>query len=220
MRSLVIFGAGDLARVAHVYFTRDSDYQVAAFSVDRAYVGEGKLCGLNVVPFDDLPRLFPAEQCDLFVAIGFKRVNRLRAETYGRCKDAGYTLATYVSSKALTMGDVQFGDNCFILENNVIQPFVKIGNDTIIWSGNHIGHDSTIGNHCFIASHAVISGNVKIDDHCFIGVNATFRDGVHVAQRCVIGAGALILKDTIVDGVYAEKGTEPAAIKSFQLRSF
>jgi len=82
------------------------------------------------------------------------------------------------------------------MENNVIQPYVKIGRDTILWSGNHIGHHTTIGNDCFIASHVVVSGSVVVGDETFIGVNATLRDNINIGKRNVIGASALILKDT------------------------
>lgn len=37
-QSLVIFGSGDIAQLAHYYFSRDSDYEVVAFTVDAAYV--------------------------------------------------------------------------------------------------------------------------------------------------------------------------------------
>ena len=50
------------------------------------------------------------------------------------------------------------GDNCFILEDNTVQPFVTIGNNVTLWSGNHIGHDSVIEDDCFISSHVVVSG--------------------------------------------------------------
>ena len=52
----------------------------------------------------------------------------------------------------------EIGENCFIFEDNTIQPFVKIGDDVVLWSGNHIGHHAEIGDHCFISSHVVISG--------------------------------------------------------------
>jgi sugar O-acyltransferase (sialic acid O-acetyltransferase NeuD family) len=134
------------------------------------------------------------------------------------CKSKGYKLITYINSKATHWGEIEVGDNCFIFEGNVIQPFVKIGNDVIMWSGNHIGHDSSIGDHCFIASHAVISGNVRIGPYCFIGVNATFRDGIIVAPECIIGAGALILKDTIEKGVYKGHKSESAPYASSNLK--
>jgi sugar O-acyltransferase (sialic acid O-acetyltransferase NeuD family) len=220
MKPVVIFGTGDFARVAFVYLSKDSIYEVAAFTVDEEHSPEGKVLGLDVVPFKGIVDTHPPERFAMFVAIGYRRVNKARAEVYNRCKQKGYELISYISSKALQWGQIEIGDNCFIFENNVIQPFVKIGNDVIIWSGNHIGHHSSIGDHCFIASHAVISGRVKIGPYCFIGVNATLRDGVTVAPECVIGAGAVILRDTKTQGVYAAKNTEPADILSPELKSF
>ena len=112
----------------------------------------------------------------------------------------------------------KIGENCFILEDNTIQPFVSIGNNVTLWSGNHIGHHSTIHDHCFIASHVVISGGVEIDESCFIGVNATLRDHIKVGAKCVIGAGALLLADTEPEGVYMGQATERAKVPSTRLR--
>ena len=181
MKRVVIFGTEDFARVAFVYLTQDSVYEVAAFTVDEEYVTEGKILGLDVVPFEGIADTHPPERFAMFVAIGYRRVNKARAEVYNRCKEKGYELISYISSKALHWGEIEVGDNCFIFENNVIQPFVRIGNDVIMWSGNHIGHHSTIHDHCFIASHVVISGGVDIGESCFIGVNATLRENAESA---------------------------------------
>ena len=220
MKKVVIFGAGDFARVARVTLAADSPYEVAAFTVHEKLIGDKKLLGLDVVPFEDLERLYPPSEYAMFVAVGYKRVNRARAEIYALCKAKGYELISYCSSKAVHVGPLEMGDNCFIFENNVIQPFVKIGSDVVLWSGNHIGHDAKIGDHVFIASHAVVSGRVEIGDYCFVGVNATFADGVKVAPACVIGAGAVILKDTRPEGVYAAEPTEARAVPSSKLRNF
>src|SRR5262249_24611730 len=150
--------------------------------------------------------------------VGNSRMNRNREAVYTEVKALGYDLVTYVNSKATVWGQLSIGDNCFILENNVIQPFTTIGNDVVMWSGNHLGHDSVIEDHCFLTSHAVIAGNVTIKRRCFIGINATIKNGVTIAEDCLIGAGATILKDTAPEGVYAVKGTEPARIRSSQLR--
>ncbi|MEP7288194.1 MAG: acetyltransferase [Chloroflexota bacterium] len=220
MEKIVIFGTGDFAQVASVYFSQDNAYSVAAFTVDRQYSAAPDLLGIPVVPFEDLLATHPPSDYKMFVAIGFKGVNRLRESIYYRCKGLGYTLVSYINSKAVHWGEVNCGDNCFIFEHNTVQPFVTIGNDVIIWSGNHIGHHVTIGNHVFIASHAVISGHVEIGDYCFIGVNATFRDNIKIASECIIGAGATILKNTKLQGVYAAKGTDPLDILSPNLKSF
>lgn len=219
-KPLVIFGSGDFARIAGHYFKVDSPYEVAAYTVNREYMDGDELQGVPVVPYEELAASHPPDEYDMFVAIGFSRVNQARAAMYQECKDAGYTLVSYVNSRATHWGEIEIGDNTFIFEENVIQPFVSIGSDVVLWSGNHIGHDSTIGDHCFIASHAVISGNVVIGDYSFVGVNATFRDGVNVAPRCVIGAGALIMKDTEEGAIHAISGTKARDLKSWDLKGF
>lgn len=220
MSDVVIFGIGDFGRVAYQYLTHDSAHRVVAFTVHERYADTESLLGVPVVPFEELEASHPPSRYAMFVALGFSRVNLARAEIYEACKSRGYELISYVSSRAMHLGDVELGDNCFIFEGNVIQPFVRIGNDVVLWSGNHIGHDVTIHDHVFIASHAVLSGNVTIGDHSFVGVNATFRDGITVAPRCVIGAGALIMKDTEEGDVYAVRGTTPLERKSWMLENF
>lgn len=206
MRDVVIFGTGSFAQVASVYLSLDSDYRVAAFTVHSEYIREASLRGLPVKSFETICQSHPPQDYAMFVAIGFSRRNRARSRIYALAKEKGYEMISYVSSKALIWDEVPVGDNCFIFENNVIQPFVSIGNNTVIWGGSHIGHHSVIGNHCFIAPHAVISGNCTIEDGCFIGVNATVRDGIRVTRNSLIGAGSLILHDTIEGGIY--KGLE------------
>lgn len=220
MSEVVVFGTGDFARVARAYLDADSEHRVVAFTVHERYVQRSELLGLPVVPCERLDGLYPPDRCAMLVAIGFSRVNRARAEIYEECRARGYDLISYVSSRAHCWPGVELGDNCFVFESNVIQPYVRIGSDVVIWSGNHIGHDSTIGDHCFIASHAVISGNVTVGDRCFIGVNATIRDGVTIATDCVIGAGALIMTDTVEGGVYSVRGTEPRDVRSWHLKDF
>lgn len=216
-RPVVIFGTGDYARTAAIYLRADSPFDVVAFTVDDAHMTSDELQGVPVVPFAELERSHPSTSHAMLVAIGFSRVNQARAQVYERCKERGYELISYVNSRATSWGEVDVGDNCFIFEENVIQPNVRIGDDVVLWSGNHIGHDSVIGDHCFIASHAVISGNVRIGPYCFVGVNATVRDGVTVAPECVIGAGALVMRDTERGEVYSVRGTEPAAKRSWDL---
>jgi sugar O-acyltransferase (sialic acid O-acetyltransferase NeuD family) len=220
MKKVVIFGTGDFARVASVYLRADSPHELAAFTANQDRIADRQLLGLDVVPFETIEQTHPPGEFNMLVAIGFKRVNKARAGIYNQCKAKGYELITYINSKVSQWGEIAVGDNCFIFENNVIQPFVRIGNDVVIWSGNHIGHDSSIGDHCFIASHAVISGNVKIGPYCFVGVNATFRDGITVGPECVIGAGAVILRDTQPGEVYAAEATPAASVPSSMLKSF
>jgi sugar O-acyltransferase (sialic acid O-acetyltransferase NeuD family) len=201
MADLLIFGAGDIARLAHRYFETDSPHTVAAFTVDRDYRKADSFCGLPLVDFETVPERYPAQRFQMFVALSYARMNRLRADKYFRAKEMGYSLVSYVSSRCSYLTDPP-GDNCFILEDNTVQPFVRIGSNVTLWSGNHVGHDSTVDDHCFVTSHVVISGNVKIGAYCFLGVNSTLRNSIVVAPETLVGAGAVIMKDTKPKGVY------------------
>jgi sugar O-acyltransferase (sialic acid O-acetyltransferase NeuD family) len=132
----------------------------------------------------------------MFIAIGSARMNGLREERYRAAKDLGYELITYISSKAATWPGADIGDNCFIQEHTVIQPFATIGHDVVVWSGCHIGHHSIIEDHCFLSPQVVVSSNVTIEPRCLLGVNATIRDGITIGRECLVGAGSLIMKDT------------------------
>lgn len=217
-RRLVVFGAKQIAEVCAFYFDHDSDYEVVAFTVDGEFLDAGTFAGRPVVPYEEIARSHPPDRHDLFVAVSYQKMNRVRAAKYESARAIGYRLAHYVSSKAFTWPTLSVGDNTFVMEANVVQPFATIGSDTILWSGNHIGHHSRIGSHCFLASHIVVSGGVEVGDHCFIGVNATLRDGIHVAERCLIGAGVTLLKDTQPEEVYAATATEPGRVPSSRIR--
>ena len=104
-------------------------------------------------------------------------------------------MISYISSKA-TVCHNQIGDNCFILEDNTLQPFTKIGNNVVLWSGNHIGHHSVIEDHVMFTSHVVMSGHCKIEKYSTLGVNSTIRDGVTIAEGTFVAMGACIIKST------------------------
>ena len=142
----------------------------------------------------------------------------MRKEKYLAAKALGYRMASYVSSRATVLNDGRIGENCFILEDNTIQPFAAIGDDVVLWSGNHIGHHSTVRDHCFIASHVVVSGGVEIGESSFIGVNVTLRDHIRIGERCLIGAGAMLLNDAEADGVYSHEATERSKVPSGRVR--
>jgi sugar O-acyltransferase (sialic acid O-acetyltransferase NeuD family) len=218
MEAVVIFGTGDIAQLAHFYLTKDTHYDVVAFTVDREFTEGDRFLGLDVIPFDEIEKIYSPEKYKMFIAISYAGINKVRAKKYEEAKNKGYQLISYVSSKATCWGDTEIGDNCFIFEDNTIQPFVKIGNNVTLWSGNHIGHHSQIGDNCFITSHVVISGGVVVEPYCFIGVNATIRDHVTIRRECVIGAGSLVLRDTQERGVYRGRPAKLLPISSTELK--
>jgi len=206
-RKLVLIGDAPIAEVAYEYFTHDSEYEVVAFVVERDYLKRDELFGHPVVAFEDVQTLYPPGQHDAFVAVGYPQLNRLRERLFNETKAKGYSLATYVSSRSFVWRNVELGENCFIFEDNTLQPFVRVGNNVTMWSGNHIGHHSTIRDHVFISSHVVVSGFVDVGEHCFLGVNATVADNLKIGADVLVGAGAIILRDTPAGTIHGSKMT-------------
>jgi sugar O-acyltransferase (sialic acid O-acetyltransferase NeuD family) len=211
---VIVFGLEKMAQLAHFYLTNDSPHEITAFTVDGEFIHQDQFIGLPVVPFEDIQTLYPPEDFKMFIAIGYKRLNKLREDKFNAAKSKGYQLVSYLSSKSSHWGDTLIGQNCLILENQVIMPFVTIGDNVSISSGNHLGHDISIGDHCFLTSHIVVCGGVKIGQRCFIGANVTIRDGVTIGSECIIGAGSLILNDVEDKQVFVAKATDPYPLDS------
>jgi sugar O-acyltransferase (sialic acid O-acetyltransferase NeuD family) len=212
IKRVVIFGTGMLAELAYIYFTTDSDYEVVAFTRDAPE--EKQFNNLPVFEFADIENIYEPKKYHMFIPMSAKKCNQIRKEKFEEGLAKGYSFASYVSSKATILPKASVGKNCFILENNVIQSFAKIGDNVVMWSGNHIGHHSIIGKHCFLTSHVVISGCVTIGERCFFGVNSSVRDGITMADANIVGASALIMKETKPGQVFAVKQTPVYSLAS------
>lgn len=192
MKSLIIFGNAEMAELAYFYFTNDSGYKVIAFTVDDDFVGNDKFLELPVIPFSEIVNKFPPEQNAMHVGLSYSKLNQFRQKKYFQAKESGYKLASYVCSKSVIWSDLKIGDNCFILENQTIQPTVKIGNNVMLWSGNHLGHGTIVKDHTYISSHVVIAGHCNIGQRCFFGVNATIKDFSNIGDDCFIAMNSSV----------------------------
>lgn len=215
MARIVIFGVQDFASLAHFYLKHDSNHEVVAFCVNAEYVPEGGAFeGLPVLAFEEIEHSHKPGDVQFFAPMSHRRMNRLRETVYRDIKAKGYELISYVSSNATTFPETPIGDNCFILEDNTIQPFVSIGNNVVMWSGNHIGHHSVIGDHAFFTSHVVLSGHCRVDPFSFFGVNATIRDNAHIAEGTLVAMAAAITKNTEPWGIYRGNPAKKSEILS------
>ena len=219
---VVIFGNKDSAELSHYYLTNDSEYEVVAFTINKDYMNpnestytpRGSDKSYPLVAFEELGIAYPPSDYLLFAPMTGVKMNTVRKNVYEQGKRMNYTYISYISSKATTFDNI-IGDNCFILEDNTIQPFVEIGNNVTLWSGNHIGHHGKIEDHVFITSHVVLSGHCVVKERAWIGVNATIRDGLEIGEGSLIAMGAVVTKNTESDGLYmgspAKKQSAPAS---------
>ena len=79
-KKLIIFGTGDIAQLANHYFENDSEYTVVAFTVDKDYCLSDQFEEKPLVPFEDVQSIYDTNEYEMFIALSYKNMNRLRAE--------------------------------------------------------------------------------------------------------------------------------------------
>lgn len=201
-KKLIIFGAGVLGHLAYEYFSRDSEYEVVAFAVEKQYLNPDGFCGLQLVDFADIEQKYSPSEYDMFIALGWYNLNRNRTYFYNAARAKGYKLATYVSSKAFVWPNVEIGDNCMIMEGCILQPWVKIGNNVTLWSSCCIEHYSVIHDNCTLVARCTIAGNCEVGKNSFLGVNSCVGDNITIAPDNFIAMGAVIRKSTMENSLY------------------
>lgn len=195
MSQVVIYGAGSFAKQMHFYFTHDSPHSVAAFSVDSAYVTQVHLCGLPVVPFEQVVEQCSPDRFAMFVAVGYKRM-RDRLRLYAKAKALGYNLVNYISTRASYFHDLEVGDNNVVLANAHFEPFSRIGNNNAFMVDTLVSHDVNIGDGNFFSAKCLIASRCTVEDGCFMGNGTVLIDGLHISRETQIVAGSTVFQNT------------------------
>ena len=216
MKPIVLFGTGKIAEVVLYFLRHNSDRTVSACTVDRSFLPGPEWQGLPVIPFDDVAQSHPPADYDMFIALGYQEMNALRTAKCVEARSLGYTLASYVHPQSGLPSDCVHGDNCFIMNQTMIHPCVKLGDNVFVWSGAMIGHHSSIGDNCWLTSCANISGVVTVGENSFFAVNSTISNGVTLGKSCFIGANTLVTQSTCNDQVLITESTKPFRLNSHQ----
>jgi sugar O-acyltransferase (sialic acid O-acetyltransferase NeuD family) len=195
MRSIVIFGTGDMGLLTCLLLREDARREIAAFTVERGHLTAKQFCDAAVVPFDEVSTAYPPASCEILIAVGPDRRNQLRARLFAAAAAMGYDFASYIHSSVTVHGSASIGRNCLIYENLILQPYTQICDNVMIRPLSYIGHHVSIGAHCFVAPGVKLLGHCSIGEQTFIGAGAVVGPGVSIGAKSVIGANASILKD-------------------------
>jgi len=197
MKKLIIFGNGEFAEISQYYFGRDN---IAYFCVDDEFLKEEKFNGVPLIGLSELLK-FNKNEFNLFIALSYKKMSKIRQEKYEMFKKKNFTFASFIHKKSYISKEANIGENCLILENQTIQRGVNIKDNVFLWSGNHIGHNSTINNNTYVSSGVVISGNVSVGKNCFFGVNSCTKEFIKIGDNVLVSMGALVTKNIASNSV-------------------
>jgi sugar O-acyltransferase (sialic acid O-acetyltransferase NeuD family) len=200
---IIIFGTGEFAQEIFLYLEKFSKFKVVAFTIHKEFIKDKILFEKPIIPFEEIENNYSPNEVSMLICIGFSKMNKKREKIFLEVKNKNYKLENFIHPSNYIWNELEIGENCIILENNVIRPHVKIGNNVIIENNNVISHHCIINDHCYITSQAIIAGHVTIESNCFLGINCTIRNRIKIAKESLIGAGAVILKNTKEKEVYS-----------------
>ncbi len=219
MKPLVIFGVGVVADVAYHHFKRDGEFDIQAFTIDSAWLkdkpeSEALFHGIPVIPFERVEQSYDPATFSMFVAMGYKGLNTVRAQKCREAKAKGYTLASYISPNAFTGPWLKTGENCLILDGVGIQPGAVIGNNVSIWNNSLIGHHATVEDDCWLAAGVTLGGLMTLGAGSFVGLSATLGGDIKIGASCFIGAAAVVLNSAEAKSVFIQPNTEKFRLNS------
>ena len=200
---IIIFGTGEFAQEIFLYLEKFSEFKVVAFTIHKEFIKDKTLFEKPIIPFEEIENNYSPNEVSMLICIGFSKMNKKREKIFLEVKNKNYKLENFIHPSNYVWDELEIGENCIILENNVIRPHVKIGNNVIIENNNVISHHCIIKDNCYITSQAIIAGHVTIESNCFLGINCTIRNRIKIAKESLIGAGAVILKNTKEKEVYS-----------------
>lgn len=207
---VIIYGTGSMAEYAAYVISNDSAYNVVGLCFENAAENQREVNGYPFYNFCNLDEIFPPENYQLFIAVG---INKERQRIFDLAKSKGYTMISYISSKANTWPDLIHGENTLISEGSTISAFAKLGHNSFLLGAN-LGHHVTIGNHCLLSGPSM-GGRVHIGDFSFLGINSSIQQNVKIGSNNIIGMGSIIHKDTGDDEIHhVSRSTKVMKIKA------
>lgn len=215
-KKLLIFGTGPSADVAFQIFQEFTNYIIEGFILDEKFIEKRKHLNKPVYPYEEIKKSASFKEIEIFVSIGYSNLNttrRLKCEQV--CED-GFVLASMVHPEAKLPANFKHGNNCFIMNDVHIHPYVEIGNNNFIWSGVTLCHHVTVGSHCWFTSGSLVAGNSIVGSHCFLGASSTITNNIKIGNHCFVGAGSLVTKNMANQTVIIREGDKPYRLNSEQ----
>lgn len=196
---VVIVGNSHFSELIYEHIKQDTNWEVLAFSANRAYIQESMLSGIPVVPIEKLDERYNTDDIKLVLAVGYGNMNQTRKKLYEECSQKGFSFLNYIHSSVLCSQKIEWGSGNIVFPGVSIDSFVKIGNGNIVLPQVMVGHDVNVSNFCTLSGGTRLGGSVSVGDETFIGMAAVIKDQVTVGANVFIGATSYVHKN-VKDG--------------------
>lgn len=189
----VIFGISEFSEYLYHTIRIEGKINVVAFTVTKEYLHISEYCGLPVLDFDKLYEKY--DSFEILISVGYQKMNTGRELVYNQCKQKGYKIGTYISTRSICDTD-KIGEGCIVMPMAYIPPLKSIGVCNVVNTASILGHTSIIGDFNWFSGNVTMGGNVIVDNNCFIGMNCLLKNDIHIASQTMLGAYSYLNDDT------------------------
>ncbi len=206
MKKIFIFGNNYLSEILWYYLQQEGN-RVEGFVLNEKYVSLNTYSlPADLYSVENVVNKYGAKNICVYLTIGNTQMNAVREKVYNGLKKNGVEIRTYIHPSACIAKNVQIEEGSIILENVILQPYVRLGKCNIVWQGVNISHHCIIGNYNYFAPSVTVAGCCKIENKSFFGVNSTLVDHVNVGDSCFLAAGVCVTHNMKEDAAISFNG--------------
>lgn len=192
--NLILIGAGGHARACIDVIEQHAGFQVAGL-VGVEHELHTKVLGYEVLATDAGLAALAGQYPFALVTVGQLASPELRVRMYQAALQAGFTLPSLVSPRALVSRHAQIGAGSIVMHGAIVNAGARVGRNCIINTRALVEHDADVDDHCHISTGAILNGAVQVGEGSLVGSGCVIKQGVRLGARCVVGMGLSVRHD-------------------------
>lgn len=206
-QNIVLVGGGGHCKSV-IEAAESAGYRIVAILDVAENVGK-EILNYKITGTDEDIVLY-ADKAAFIVTVGHIKDSSIRIALHKKIVQCGGRLATLIASSARVSRYAEIGQGSVVMHQAVVNADAKVGEGCIINTFSNIEHDAVVGDFCHISTGAMVNGGCFVGEGTFLGSQAVMVNGVSIVAGCVVAAGAMVRKNIVRRGVYADN---PAVLK-------
>lgn len=193
MPTLLLLGAGGLAREVLAALRRTQEYRIFGFLDDDRALHSSMVDGVPVLGGLSDAGNYP--RCSFLACAGSGTARAGMVQTLTRSGVGEDRFATFVDPAVHLSEGCTVGAGSILLAGTVLTAAVTVGRHVAVMPNCTLTHDDVVEDYATLTSGVCLGGGVRIGSGAYLGMGATVRQGVRIGAGTVVGMGSAVLRD-------------------------
>ncbi len=196
---VLIFGAGNLGRVALDIFTRNNVVVYGFLDEDKALHGT-EIATVPVLgsPDDEGYTKLIGKKCEAFVATDESATREDLVDML--LENRKVMPVNAIHDTATLSATASIGHGNLVGAGVVVNPDAKIANHSLLHARCVIDTGAQLADYVQVGAGAIVGPGAKLAEHAFVGAGAVIVAGVTVGKGARVGAGSVVVENVPAHG--------------------